>query len=279
MKVVPIAADSMGVRSMATYVQTEELNIMIDPSAALGPLRYGLPPTKQEWYALAHYKNAISKIAKKCDALIITHYHYDHYDPYEKFYESKTLFLKEIERNINASQKKRGREFLKSLPECEKIFCDGKEFKFGRTKIRFSKPYPHGEPTTRLGKIIMCTIEEKEKLLYTSDTQGPIDRDAMEYIIEEMPDILIIDGPPTIFLGWKLSRKNFEQSKKNLLEIVNNVNGKIILDHHLLRDLKYKELLKEVYESFKRSEILTMAEYLGKENNMLEAKRKELYGG
>ena len=52
MKVLPIASDSLGVRSMATYVETKDCKILIDPSAALGPKRYGLPPSEQEIDAL-----------------------------------------------------------------------------------------------------------------------------------------------------------------------------------------------------------------------------------
>ena len=52
MKIIPIASDSLGVRSMATYVETKDCKILIDPSAALGPKRYGLPPHNKELEAL-----------------------------------------------------------------------------------------------------------------------------------------------------------------------------------------------------------------------------------
>ena len=44
MNVVPLAADSLGVRSMATYVECGATRILIDPGATLAPNRYGLPP-------------------------------------------------------------------------------------------------------------------------------------------------------------------------------------------------------------------------------------------
>ena len=44
MKIKPVASDSMGTRSMATYVETKDVKIFIDPGVALGPSRYGLPP-------------------------------------------------------------------------------------------------------------------------------------------------------------------------------------------------------------------------------------------
>ena len=52
MKIIPIASDSLGVRSMATYIETKDCKILIDPSAALSPKRYGLPAHDKELDAL-----------------------------------------------------------------------------------------------------------------------------------------------------------------------------------------------------------------------------------
>ena len=59
MKIIPLAFDSLGVRSMATGVETD-LRIIIDPGAALGPSRYNLPPSKIELQRLEE----LSKIYK-----------------------------------------------------------------------------------------------------------------------------------------------------------------------------------------------------------------------
>ena len=61
MKVLPIASDSLGVRSLATYVETRDVKILIDPSAALGPSRYGLPPHPHEISALEKTKKTIQE--------------------------------------------------------------------------------------------------------------------------------------------------------------------------------------------------------------------------
>ena len=52
MKITPLAADSMGTRSMATFVETGDCRILIDPGAELGPMRYGLAPHPLELYCL-----------------------------------------------------------------------------------------------------------------------------------------------------------------------------------------------------------------------------------
>jgi len=52
----------------------------------------------------------------------------------------------------------------------------------------------------------------------------------------------------------------------------------IVIDHHLLRDLNFKEELKDVYKFGEQLgvKVITAAEFLGKKNLQLEAHRKEL---
>lgn len=262
---------------MATYVETKELKIFIDPGAALGPSRYGLPPAKEEWQALDKAYQEIDRVAKLCDVLIISHYHYDHHDPNSDFYKGKKVFAKNRLENINLSQKERGKYFEERVIEkCKLVYCDSQEFEFKNLKIKFSEPFYHGVERTRLGFVLMTSIEEnnKFKFLYTSDVQGPVSKQCCEYIIKEKPDLLYVDGPPTLFLGWKFSYKNLEVAIENLLRIIKELNCEIILDHHLLRDLRYKELLSRVYA---KGNVKSCAEYLGVALNMLEARRKELW--
>jgi hypothetical protein len=278
MKITPVASDSMGVRSMATFIETSDCRIFIDPSAALGPSRYGLPPAPQEIEELAKTKSKISKIAEKCDVLVISHYHYDHYDPNEEFYQDKTVYAKDITKNINKSQSERGKEFKEIVKDkCSLIYCDGISKEIGDTKIIFSPPFFHGPSKVALGYVIMTTIDDGNfKLLHASDVQGPVTTEAKKYIISQKPDLLIMDGPPTIFLGWKFSRKNLQDASNNLVEIIKKLDCEIILDHHLLRDLNYKKNFPEPYE-IGGERIKTFAEYLGMKNNTLEAHRKELW--
>jgi len=279
MKIIPIASDSLGVRSMATYIETKDCKILIDPSSALGPKRYGLPPHKKELEALQQTKEKISKIAKKCDILTISHYHYDHYDPNEKFYKGKKVFAKDISNNINKSQTERGKEFKEIVENtCDLIYCDDSKHEIKDTEIVFSPPFFHGPENVRLGYVIMTTVDDGQKrVLHASDVQGPVTKTAKEYIIKQKPDLLIMDGPPSIFLGWKFSLQNLQDASDNLVEIVKKLDCDIILDHHLLRDIKYQEVFPEPYK-IGGKKVKTFAEYLGKENNTLEAHRKNLWG-
>ncbi len=96
-------------------------------------------------------------------------------------------------------------------------------------------------------------------------------------IIEENPDVLIIDGPPTYLLGYIMSYKNLKKSIKNLKNIVEKTDFKtMLIDHHLLRDYRYRDLLHEVYETGKklRKNVITAAEYNNKKPAVIEGYEK-----
>ncbi|MCD6402813.1 MAG: MBL fold metallo-hydrolase [Candidatus Aenigmarchaeota archaeon] len=283
MKILPLASDSLGVRSMATFVETD-VKILIDPGTALGPRRYGLPPHRLELEALDKSLEKIRKFAKKSDILIITHYHYDHYIPDEpEIYKKKVLLIKHPTENINLSQRKRAKDFLELIDDLPKSikYADGKAFKFGNTSIKFSPAVWHGPVGSKVGKVIMVSITDgKEKLVYGSDAQGPLDENAVKWIIEENPDVLILDGPPTIFMGWKMKTSILDDSIKSEINILKNTKVKtVILEHHVVRDLKYKEKMKKVFEVAESlgKKVVNAAEFLGVEPTYLEARRKELY--
>ncbi len=274
MRVRPLFSDSLGVRSLSVLVETD-LRIVIDPSAALGPRRYGLPPAPQEWEALARAKEEIAAVASGAGVIVISHYHYDHYDPREDFYGGKRIFAKDPERKINRSQRGRARPFWEAWEERARMeAADGGEFRIGETTIRFSEPFPHGERGTRLGYVIMTVVEHGgRKFLHASDVEGPVDEAAAEFIVEERPWMVVLDGPPTYFLGYRFSAEALEAARENLLRIAESAEV-LVLDHHLLRDLSYRERLPEV---FSRGNVRTFAEELGLEPNLLEARRKELH--
>ncbi len=269
----PIASDSLGVRSLSVFIDSP-VKIFIDPSAALGPRRYGLPPKPAEFEALRVFKEEIRRLAAEADVFVISHYHYDHYDPNEEFYAGKKVFAKHWKEKINRSQRIRAEEFHNRFANrAEIIYADGKKFDLGGVEIKFSPPFPHGNEKTRLGFVIMTTVDDgKNRILHASDVEGPIVEAAAQYIIDENPDIVIVDGPATYFLGYRFSQEDLERSIRNLRRIAEAVDT-VILDHHLLRDLKYRERLVEVYGY---DNVVTFAEYNGSEIRMLEAHRREL---
>ena len=80
-RVVPLAAESLGVRSMCTYVETPDVRILLDAGASLGPSRFGFPPHPREYEAMATCRERISKAAEKAELVTLSHYHFDHHTP------------------------------------------------------------------------------------------------------------------------------------------------------------------------------------------------------
>jgi predicted metallo-beta-lactamase superfamily hydrolase len=283
MKVVPIAFDSLGTRSMCTFVETDDCKILVDPGVALGPSRYGLPPHAFEWQRLEDHFSKIQKYATKADVVIITHYHYDHHTVGSTgLYEGKVLYIKHPTERINFSQKERASYFLSEIRDRPKhLECsDGKEFCHGKTKIRFSNPVCHGT-NPRLGYVTEVSISYGgEKIIFTSDVEGPSLPDQTQFILDEKPDIVILDGPMTYMLGFRYSWKSLRASIENIKRIIQETPvHTLMLEHHFMRDLQYKSRIKPVYDvaGDKGVRVITAAEYLGSPIEMLEARRRELY--
>jgi predicted metallo-beta-lactamase superfamily hydrolase len=282
MKVLPIAFDSLGVRSMATYVETGDVRIVIDPGVSVSPDRYSLPPHRIELDRRREMLAAIKHWASVADIVIITHYHYDHHNPDDEgLYKEKEVFLKHPRESINQSQKQRAEALLAMIEPCAKAIniADGREFTFGNTNIAFSKPVLHGL-SARLGYVIEVFIAEKEKFLFTSDVHGLLDTAAIDFIMEKSPDTIILDGPATYLLGSHYKKSHITQSINNIKHILQKTPVKeLIIDHHLLRDLNWADYLHELHELGKDVKVCSAAAYLGKPEDILEAKRKELYEG
>lgn len=283
MEIRPIASDSLGTRSMATYVETSDLSVLIDPAVALGPHRYGLPPHPLELQRAETHWEWIKEAAIRAEVLVVTHYHYDHHDPGEpQLYDDKRVFLKHPTEKINKSQKERAAYFLEGIEGYprEVEYSDGGSYEFGKSKIRFSEPVPHG-PGTRLGYVIQVSIrEDDECFVFTSDVEGPCLDEQVEFILEENPTTVYIDGPLSYMLGYRYSRKSLEESLWNIARVINDtLVKKLILDHHLLRDLGWRDIVKPIFKEASRrgKSVITAAESSGRKNDMLEARRKELY--
>lgn len=283
MKIIPLAFDSFGVRSMATFVSTHDLNVLIDPGAALGPSRYGLPPHPLEWKKLDECWKVIEDYVKKADVLIVTHYHYDHYDPEApEIYKNKIALLKHPTLKINKSQTQRAAHFLEQLEEIprELQYSDGKEFTFKKTTIRFSPAVPHGA-NDRLGYVTEVFIDDgKNTFLHTSDVEGPPLDDQTNFILKMKPQTLIIDGPMTYMLGYRYSWDSLNASIRNLIKIIEKTQVKtVVTDHHFLRDLRWREKIKDVFAAADKSKVKlqSAAEFADKKEELLEARRNELF--
>ena len=121
-KVTPLAAESFGVRSMCTQVETPDVTVLLDAGVSLCPYRFSLPPHPLEFQKIARLRECIAEAADNADVVTISHYHFDHHTPsYEdwlvnwtqanetarQIYQDKTVLVKNPKEKINASQRQR----------------------------------------------------------------------------------------------------------------------------------------------------------------------------
>jgi len=267
---------------MATYVETRDVRIFLDPGVSVSPDRYSMPPHTIELDRRREMLEAIKEWVNVSDVVIITHYHYDHHNPDEIcLYRGKDVILKHPRENINQSQKQRAASLLGLIEPCASSVrtADAQEFEFGNTRVAFSSPLLHGTSPS-LGFVVGVLIEDDQKLLYTSDVQGPLNQESADFIVTQQPDIIILDGPPTYLVGSHYKKSDIVHAMENIRKIISSTTAKtLIIDHHLLRDLHWQDYVTELRGVKETIKVCSAAEYLGKKVDIFEARRKELYGG
>lgn len=284
-KLVFLGAESLGVRSFCFYLEYQDLKLLVDPGVALAPFRCNLTPHPIEFLNSFYVRKKIERYASIANTIVITHYHKDHYTPPEnfiygwvrkedvkKFYKNKELLMKSFHSDINHSQKVRAQDLKNALSDLNIIEADG----YRNEVIKISPPFPHGEDNTKLGFVTMLTVNLGEKkLLYASDTQL-ISTRVVDYILSEKPNILISSAPP-LYLNI-VDSKSKKQGLEHLRLLAKSIPH-FIIDHHLLRDLEGVKILGEIKELAEKhgNKVQTSAEFVGKENKFLEAKRSLLY--
>ncbi|MEM2911494.1 MAG: hypothetical protein QXM52_01655 [Candidatus Bathyarchaeia archaeon] len=295
-QVVPLAAESFGVRSMCTYVETPDTRILLDAGVSLCPNRFGLPPHPLEFKAIMNSRKRIAEAAAIAHVVTISHYHFDHHTPSfedwlcnwtaadetaKQIYEAKTVLIKNPKEKINFSQRRRAWIFQKTGGKyAEKLeVADGRSFSFGNTKIRFSEPVPHGPEDSALGWTLMATVEyNDEKFIFAPDVQGPMAKQTLDIIAAEKPQLTMIGGPPLYLAGFKVNGEQIQNGLRSLERVV-EVSPVVILEHHILRDESWYEKTANVFNKARkmRHKVLTAAEYLGEKNTFLEAMRRRLF--
>jgi predicted metallo-beta-lactamase superfamily hydrolase len=294
LRVIPIGFESLGVRSMCTFVETSDVRVLIDAGVALGP-RFRKLPHPSEYQARAKCRAKIREYAHKADLIITSHYHNDHHTPNyietvwlgsspdesEEIYKDKIVLMKDIRNAINFNQRRRGwifQRFLKKIgSKCE--VADGRIFEYGATKIKISEPVPHGEEQGELGWLIMTTIESRdEKVLHASDVQGPMSKRTTQMIVRENPGLVILGGPPLYLEGVKVEGSSIRKGIQNAAKATEKIPT-LILEHHVLRSKNWRDETKPIFDAAEKAghRVLTAADYLGVKPFLLECGREELY--
>jgi predicted metallo-beta-lactamase superfamily hydrolase len=296
-KVTPLAAESFGVRSMCTLVETADVKVLLDAGVSLCPYRFGLLPHPLEFKTIDKLRGCIAEAAETAEVVTISHYHFDHHTPsYEdwlvnwteanetarQIYQGKKVLMKNPKEKINASQRQRAWLFQKTGGKYATTLepADGKTFTFGKsTTVRFSEAVSHGADNSMLGWVVMALIEfEGERFMFAPDVQGPMSTHTLELIKSANPQVIMIGGPPFYLGGFKVSEAQLQLGLKNLVSVVEAV-PLTILEHHALRDEQWRQRTEQVYVAalVARHSVMTAAEFTGEKNMFLESKRKQLY--
>lgn len=278
MKIVPLGAESLGVRSMATYVESGGRGILIDPGATLAPSRFGLPPADEEWEALRRTNDRISAYAARAELIFVSHYHEDHFRSDPASYAGKTVLVKDPRRMVQGYQARRAAELWKTLQASARVRVAEE---FGeRTMdliLEVSSPLPHGLEGTSLGYVVALTVaepRERERFVFASDVQGPLSPVAAAYIVRQRPTLLYLAGAPS-YMEREIGAVVIERGIDHLVRIVEQTGCRVIMDHHALRDAHWRERFKRLWET---GRVTTAAGYLGLPEAALETRRAELWG-
>ena len=277
MNVVPVAADSLGVRSMATYVECGQTRVLIDPGASLGPNRFNLPPADEEWAALKRANDRISAHALRAEVVFVSHYHEDHfrYDP--AVYSGKNVWAKDPRRMVGPRQSERARQLWSAIGgRCRLDAAEGRRLATADAVLTASPPLSHGADGTGLGYVVALTITDRRegrRFVHASDVQGPLSPVATAYLMGERPDLLYLSGPPA-YLESQIGADPIERGIDALLRIIEATGCRVILDHHAVRAADYRERLRRVWST---GRVETAAEFLGLADAPLEARRRDLW--
>jgi predicted metallo-beta-lactamase superfamily hydrolase len=294
MKIIPIAEESLGVRSVAMYVETGDLKILLDPGISLAPRRYGLPPHPRELRRVEELRVVMSGYVSRATYIFISHYHRDHFtvpyesiymgtkkDTYIDIYKGKVVLIKSP-RDLNYSQKMRYYGLIRAIKGIANkiIEADGITSEIGSTLISVSEALPHGPEGSRTGKVISITVDDgDQRLTFMPDVQGPISEKAISHVISMKPSILVIGGPP-LYLSQVFSQGDIEAGMRGLLKIIDRASPReLVITHHTLRSIDWRNSLSEIFSRAlaRGVEIITYAQIVGKEEELLEARRRELF--
>jgi predicted metallo-beta-lactamase superfamily hydrolase len=279
MRVMPLAAESLGVRSMATYVEVGDTAILIDPGATLAPARYGLPPAEAEWEALRRANDRISAYAARANLVFVSHYHEDHYRSDPATYAGRTVVAKEPRRMVGGQQSRRGVALWTSLDAVARLeVADGWRRREPHVELSVSPPLPHGVEGTPLGYVVALTVvdvAERQRFVFASDVQGPLSAVAVGWLIQQRPTLLYLSGPPS-YIERELPAGAVDRGIDHLFRVMDTTGCRVIMDHHALRDPGFSTRFERLWST---GRVVTAAAHLGVETMALEARRRALWGG
>jgi uncharacterized protein len=280
MQVIPLAADSMGARSMATYVETDRLRLLIDPGILLADSRYGLTPHPIERWTMNKLVDRIGVFAKAANAVAVTRWDPEHCSlERTEWYAGKRLFLKNPNLHVPPEPRKSAFEFIRSIRRAasDVSYADGRTFPFGKALLSFSESFPHPFDAAACAALALSVSDDEEDAFaFSSAVRGTPSDPVEKFLIARHPALLYLDGPPIRARQTPPLAQVWKRLRKTILE---SGARQVILDHHLLRDSRWRTAAEPIFRFGREHEIriVTAAEYRGDEVLSLESDRKLLH--
>ena len=277
MKIVPLAADSLGVRSMATYVEAGDTGLLLDPGATLAPARYGLPPSAEEWDALRRANDRISAYAARARYIFVSHYHDDHFRSDPVSYAGRVVLAKDPRRMVSGAQARRAQALWAALEGQATLQpADSLTLTTPDLDLKVSPPLPHGTEGTTLGYLVALTVtdhREHQRFVFASDVQGPLSSVAAAWLIQQRPTMLYLSGPPS-YVEREVGTAVIDRAVDNLRRIVDVTGCRVIMDHYAMRDPRFATRFERLWQT---GRVITAAAHLGVDASPLEARRDRLW--
>jgi len=293
----PLAAETLGVRSLAVYIESVAGPVLLDPSFAVVPRRFGLPPHPWEIAAAWVARTRLGQACESAETLVVTHFHYDHmmaperrpfefYEPATRTrcYSERKLLVRSVSEPINFRQMQRGKELLRQFPDA--VQADGLDLGW----IRFSGPIPHGPVGSKQGWTFCCCVQTTAgPVAFGDDTQLMTD-ESLDWLLSCEPKLAITSGPALLRASAggqagpsgsdgdpieQIADPSMLKGLERLVKLAQQVPA-VIVDHHMARSKNFPAVLRACSARAGRK-IYSVAEWLDEPLLLLEAYRKFLH--
>ncbi|OVE79502.1 hypothetical protein BVY01_02380 [bacterium I07] len=268
---------------MATYVETRDRKILIDPGAHLAPTRFTLNPHPLEKFMLKTHLERIELYARSCQIIIIPHYPDHHFISNRvHLFCDKKILMKNPNPVIDRDQRRIAFQVLRSIHEAqgEVSYVDDHTLSSGETRLSFSPVLPSRQDEKGPGVIITTIQDEEDCFVFSSEVRGLFTDSQRDYIIEQKPTFLYLDGPVSYSDQSGIQKSSLQPCLSRIQTVIEETCLKtLLLDHHLIRDPFWSSRIDSIVKRchHKGVELITAAEFRGQDINALESRRSELY--
>jgi predicted metallo-beta-lactamase superfamily hydrolase len=250
MKVLPLAADSLGVHSMATLVTGAGGSLLIDPGALAGETA---SPTGSRLGDLAAARAAVVGAAARSAAVFVTSYAPVHHNLLPDCPPHLPVYLKNPD---TVEELRQARALIAALaaPGRTIAFAAGAAVSIAGFAV---------ECSGGAGAMTVCVRHGERTFIHASTALNHRECAAVsEHIIAAAPDLLYLSGAPLHRLSDpavdEIERALSRRALRSLLHIVRTTGCLALVDHELVRVPDFRRLYAP---AFATQHVFTVADF------------------